>query len=1283
MSAEFFSPTLKNPFDTTLPDYPYAGLRPFTSHDWPVFFGRETMIEEVMSRVVRDHLVVVHGDSGCGKSSLVRAGVLVQLQQGYAAQGNTWRTCAMLPRANPLGNLAAALASLNDEEPSNDRILEIEETLYRGAGALDPLLKLLDLGPGENVCMLIDQFEELFRFGQENSHSEAQIFTDFIVSIEETKPAGLFAILTMRSEFFGACAQYRNLAEAVNRTQFLLPKMFTRDVMRAIQEPPLLYECHVNRELAEHLVSEAWAKADSLPLIQHGLLQILQAKIAGQAKEGGKPSIAGQELGMSDLPAGQSLSDLISSHADVVLEKLTAHHPGLEAKVGFVFRALTDINSDGNAIRRPQKFKDLRQASGTTSEELHLILDAFRHEGESFITPFAGAPISDETLIDISHEAFIRCWKRISDPNSGWLHEEFQDGLIWKSLCVSADAADTLSSQATADRENWVGALPSRHWALRYGDEPGDDPDHIWQPVDDLLKRSAEARERRISAERHMRRATKLGLAASLVLFVIAASVGYLAYQANTEARKRAQEALFSQSQFLAGAANLQAELGDVTTAMLLALEALPDDNSENTEQRQRPSSAEPMIALDGAVRKFRERAVLHGHENNVTVIQISADGEFIVTGSADDTARVWSSKTGNRIATLAGHTARLTSIALSPDGSSVVTGSADGTARLWDLKTGTPGAVLKGHDGPVRAVAFDPAGAVVLTGSEDMSAIIWDAKSGAQRFRLQGHQGAVTSLRVSKDAKVAMTGSLDNSMRLWDLNTGAPSRVRSGTGRKTKVVAIAPEGSFFLSSQADHHAEIRLHGAEAGDKRLLGHELEVTSIAIAPDASFAVTGSQDNTARIWDLRSGAQRAELVGHERNVEALAIAPDGSFVVTGSTDRDVRVWDAATGQLRTVLKAHGKSVSAIAVSPDGSFIVTGSKDNTARIWSTAVGAERLVLTGHNDDVRAVAVSRDGSIAVSGGSDGTARIWDVHTGTQWLVLDGHAGDVRAVAVSSDGAHIVTGSKDGTAKVWELSTGTDRLVLNHTKPVRSVAISPDGTLVATAGEDNLVRIWEFSTGSEHRALSGHTEEVHAVQFSPDGRFIVSGSRDGTARIWDVATGTERKALPHKQVVRSVSISADSKLIATGTGENTAKLWDAETGELRRTFQGHGGDVNAVAISQDGRFVLTGSTDETARIWAIQGDARAVLRGHESRIRSVAFGASPQGSFAVTGSADGTVRIWAPAFDRQALIERAKTLVPRCLTEKQRKAYHLSPTVPAWCDRLGKWVPKKPSARN
>ena len=414
-------------------------------------------------------------NSGSGKSSIVRAGVLVQLQQGHAATDASWRTCAMLPREDPLGNLARALAGLLADEPTPDQILDVRHILNRGRRAPRTLARRVRQGKSDHICILVDQFEELFTLAKWRSPEETRLFVDLLVGLQQNPTRGLYAILTMRSEFLGHCARYEGLAEAVNRTQYLLPRMERPALLRAICEPAPLYRGEVSQELAERLIVDAGGQQDQLPLIQHGLMRLWRDKAASAARgrhagqdedcrqshrrartafcgagRGGAPyrhdgfGVAGPvrdrrgaacrsagtmarswRLGLEDYQDVGGLATLLSDHADEVMKK-AAPDPERQTVVEHLFRALTDINAEGQAIRRPQTFAELVAVTGSDEPTLEAIIDCFRAEGSFFLTPYGDAPIKPGTLIDISHEALIRCWWKIADDEAAGSSASFK-----------------------------------------------------------------------------------------------------------------------------------------------------------------------------------------------------------------------------------------------------------------------------------------------------------------------------------------------------------------------------------------------------------------------------------------------------------------------------------------------------------------------------------------------------------------------------------------------------------------------------------------------------------------------------------------------------------------------------------------------------------------------------------------------------------------------------------------------------------------------------------------
>jgi hypothetical protein len=477
------------------PKQPYPGLRPFEPEEWSIFFGREAMIDEVIERLAVQRVVLIHGASGSGKSSLVRAGVLPKLARQYLRHGIKWLTCAMRPSGGPLWNLAREFARLEGRAYDLDRIGHIIRLFNRRGTTLSLVVDSLDGLAGKRLCILVDQFEELFRFERETSREEAELFVELLIgqitsdewtlhesaasSRAESHDARLHVAITMRSEFLGECARFNGFAEAVNRTQYLVPRIKYDKLVHAIRRPAQLYNGDVTIELAERLIADVRGREDELPLIQHGLM--LMWNTARTARPDGPIT-----LDVEQFEHAGGLTKLLSDHADRVMTGASGPSKRFAPAIERLFRALTDINAEGRAIRRPQSFHELVALCGVSAVDLRAIIDAFRQDGVSFLTPYFPTGIEDRTMIDISHEALIRCWATIADPQHGWLRAEFQDGLAWRSLLIDARAFQInrkhlLSPAATDQRVMWL-AERTTVWTERYGGGR--------EPVDQLLEAS-------------------------------------------------------------------------------------------------------------------------------------------------------------------------------------------------------------------------------------------------------------------------------------------------------------------------------------------------------------------------------------------------------------------------------------------------------------------------------------------------------------------------------------------------------------------------------------------------------------------------------------------------------------------------------------------------------------------------------------------------------------------------------------------------------------------------
>lgn len=260
---------------------PYPGLRPFKFEESYLFFGREGQSEDLLRRLERSHFMAVVGTSGSGKSSLVRAGLLPLLSSGFMPNASAnWRVAILRPGNNPIHNLVLALVSPEqtaEGKTDGDVRLGIVETMLRRSA-----IGLLDyangeLSFGENLLIVVDQFEELFRFKNDSAQTkykdEATAFVKLFLEATRDKSSNVYVVITMRSDFLGDCTQFRDLPETLNDGQYLIPRL-TRDQLRqAIESPAKIHGVQMSPALVTNLLNTIGDDQDQLPVLQHSLMR--------------------------------------------------------------------------------------------------------------------------------------------------------------------------------------------------------------------------------------------------------------------------------------------------------------------------------------------------------------------------------------------------------------------------------------------------------------------------------------------------------------------------------------------------------------------------------------------------------------------------------------------------------------------------------------------------------------------------------------------------------------------------------------------------------------------------------------------------------------------------------------------------------------------------------------------------------------------------------------------------------------------------------------------------
>ena len=285
---------------------------------------------------------------------------------------------------------------------------------------------------------------------------------------------------------------------------------------------------------------------------------------------------------------------------------------------------------------------------------------------------------------------------------------------------------------------------------------------------------------------------------------------------------------------------------------------------------------------------------------------------------------------------TLNGHSYPITSVAYSPDGTKIISGSWDNTIKIWDANTGECLKTLEGHSNVVRSVAYSPDGRKIISGSTDKTIKIWNANRGKYLQTLEGHSDRVYSVAYSPDGKRIISGSQDKTVKIWDANTGECLKTLAGHSYWVYSVAYSPDGTKIISGSLDGTIKIWDVNTGACLQTLEGYLPQVISVAFSPDGTKIISGSVDNTIKIWDANIGQCLKTLEGHTNSVISVAYSPDGTKIISGSYDKTIKIWDANTGECLQTLEGHPEIVNSVAFSPDSTKIISGSNDKTVKIW-----------------------------------------------------------------------------------------------------------------------------------------------------------------------------------------------------------------------------------------------------------------------------------------------------------------------------------------------------------
>jgi energy-coupling factor transporter ATP-binding protein EcfA2 len=474
----------ESPLDILGLDKPFIGLRSYDSTENILFFGRNKQISELLQRLHQTRFLAVVGSSGCGKSSLIKAGLIPKLQGGFLTQErDLWQIAEMRPSNDPLYFLSKSILAtkIKDRDVSQsefdiqDNVVALKNRiLSEGTQAvIEALISSKNQGSDQNeniedsnFLLLVDQFEEIFRFEEkyvlnkdENNKSSTNsddfqknqdkeiLFVNILLALAEQKFLPIYIIITMRSDYIGNCNQFYGLPEMMNQGQYLVPRLDRQQRQEVIEGPIKLFRAEVTNRLLNRLLNESDVGMDELPVLQHALMRTWSYWMTHSNQQAPLDVMHYTEIG--------GIENSINQHANEIFDKLDAKQQKIAE---LIFKALTAYNSEGKAIRNPAQLKNLAgicESCNASYNDVKDIVDRFREPECAFLMPQKDN-IHNYTVIDISHESLMRQWNKLKI----WMNEEQESARNFKWL------SETVKLQELANRKYTTNTLLKRVYKI-------------------------------------------------------------------------------------------------------------------------------------------------------------------------------------------------------------------------------------------------------------------------------------------------------------------------------------------------------------------------------------------------------------------------------------------------------------------------------------------------------------------------------------------------------------------------------------------------------------------------------------------------------------------------------------------------------------------------------------------------------------------------------------------------------------------------------------------------
>jgi hypothetical protein len=961
---------------------PFPGLRPFHTNEAHLFFGREGQSEEVLTNLSKNKFAAILGASGTGKSSLIYCGLLPILYGGFLHNGRSkWKVIITRPGSAPASNLAQSIAETfrgtdNEEKIQTDSLIN-RALLKRSSSGISNVIKQYGINPQENVLLLIDQFEELFRY-QFTSHdsdaaNQVDHFINMIVNTVRQTELPVYVVITMRSDFIGECSPFQDLTRLINDSHYLIPRMVREDFQKAITGPVAVGGGKITDQLVQLLLNEMGNNPDELPILQHALMRTWDYWI--------NYSDGSTALGLTEYEATGRLSKALSNHANEAYDELNFEQKHI---CEIIFKSLTEKGADNRGVRRPTSVSELARIAETTDQEVIKIVEIFRKKGRTFLTPPPSVTLNSDSMIDISHESLMRVWDKLKS----WVEDESSAVKMYIRLAESGEQFNEGKTGLWGPPDlqlavNWrEKQKPNLAWAVRYN--PAFERTMVY------LKTSEDEYN---AEEENKLRLQKRALRRSRIVAIILGSAGMISIGLGILALIQRQDALKSQL--------IAIEQGNLATQKAKEAEAAKakadssatiatmEKNNAIVQSARADSSAR--IAVQNAAEAQTQKSIAEQQKNIALDKQKEAD--LSAKKAQEETKKAEEAK-------LEADRRKMLSIAQSM------------AVKSEQMRSDT---LLKGllayqaysFNNEYKGIPYDPD-------------IFKSTYSGLKFFKgvnynvYQGHTSIIRSIVQDKDR--IFSGGSDGQIISWNIFSKDSTHILSNLPIVKKMLInqqhliCLTNGSIIKYNLSSRISEVyNSGGIDIKDFFLTnsGKYILVLNESIIVTDDYKIPG-----------------VEFYKAGMKINAVKYDPKSGYLFAALSDGKILFWkdfQSEPGKSTIIASVPDGNWGEVSFNAQKNIVAAGSANNQGAIylWDLTSGKQISSLRGHTARITGINFSSDGSLMASASYDGSVRIWHLDDlNTLPVVYDDHATWVTTIMFTGDDKYVMSGDKNGNVR-------------------------------------------------------------------------------------------------------------------------------------------------------------------------------------------------------------------------------------------------------------------------